>query len=88
MDIEASVFNPNFGAGNYLFRWQAEPFQNNQQTAGATLNLLFGIPGDALETGLSIARNGIVSFAPGQTFPGLGSVTSVATASASAMASR
>jgi len=79
VDIEASVFNPNFGPGNYLFRWQAEPFQNNQQTAGATLNLLFGIPGVALETGLSIARNGIVSFAPGQTFPGLGSVTSVTT---------
>jgi hypothetical protein len=79
VDIEASVYNPNFGPGNYLFRWQAEPFQNNQQTAGATLNLLFGIPGDALETGLSIARNGIVSFAPGQTFPGQGSVTSVAT---------
>jgi hypothetical protein len=79
LDIEASVFNPNFGPGSYLFRWQAEPFQNNQQTAGATLNLLFGIPGDALETGLSIARNGIVSFAPGQTFPGQGSVTSVAT---------
>ncbi|HEX4423891.1 MAG TPA: hypothetical protein VH079_00730 [Terriglobales bacterium] len=79
VDIYASVFNPSLGAGNYLYRWQAEPSQNDLPAAAATLNLLFGIPGDALETGLSINRNGILSFAPGQTFPGLGSVTSVAT---------
>lgn len=79
VDIEASVFNPTLGAASYLYRWQAEPSQNNLAAAGATLNLLFGVPGDALETGLSINRNGILSFASGQTFPGLGSVTSVAT---------
>jgi hypothetical protein len=79
VDIEASVYSPNFGAGSFLYRWQAEPSQNNQPAAAATLNLLFGIPGSTLETGLSINRNGILSFAPGQTFPGLGSVTSVAT---------
>jgi hypothetical protein len=79
VDIQASVYSPNFGAGSFLYRWQAEPSQNNLPAAAATLNLLFGIPGDALETGLSINRNGILSFAPGQTFPGLGSVTSVAT---------
>jgi hypothetical protein len=79
VDIFASVFNPSLGAGNYLYRWQAEPSQNDLPAAAATLNLLFGIPGDALETGLSINRNGVISFAPGQTFPSLGSVTSVAT---------
>jgi hypothetical protein len=79
LDIYASVFNPSLGAGNYFYRWQAEPTQNNLPAAGANLNLLFGIPGDALETGLSINRNGVISFAPGQTFPGLGTVTSVAT---------
>jgi hypothetical protein len=79
VDIYASVFNPSLGAGNYLYRWQAEPSQNDLPAAAATLNLLFGIPGDALETGLSINRNGILSFAPGQTFPGLGSVTNIAT---------
>jgi hypothetical protein len=79
VDLYASVFNPSLGAGNYLYRWQAEPSQNDLLAAAATLNLLFGIPGVTLETGLSINRNGIVSFAPGQTFPGLGSVTSIAT---------
>jgi hypothetical protein len=79
VDLQASVYNPTLGAGNYLYRWQAEPSQNNLAAAAATLNLLFGIPGDALETGLSINRNGVVTFAPGQTFPGSATVTSVAT---------
>ncbi len=79
VDIQASVYNPSVGSATYLYRWQAEPSQNDLATAAATLNLLFGVPGQASETGLSINRNGILTFASGQTFPGLGTVTSVAT---------
>ncbi len=79
-DLQASVFNTNESkAVNYTYRWQSEPSGNNSGNTGATLNLLYGVPGDILETGLSVARNGIVTFAPGQTFPALGTVTSVAT---------
>jgi hypothetical protein len=47
------------------------------------LNLLFGSAGSApTETGLSIASNGVITFAPGQVFgsgPGSGTVTSINT---------
>jgi hypothetical protein len=80
VDLEASSFNTTVSQPvNYLFRWQATPVANNTANAGAALNLLYGVPGSVSQTGLSIARNGIVNFAPGQTFPGLGTVTSVAT---------
>ena len=54
---------------------------NNSANTGATLNLLYGVPGVVNQTGLSVASNGILNFASGQTFPGTGSgtVTSVAT---------
>ncbi len=79
LDTEASVFVPGFGAATYLYRWQAEPVQNNKTTAGASLNLIFGVPGQVNETGLSINSSGVLTFAPGQTFPGSATVTSVAT---------
>jgi hypothetical protein len=80
MDLEASTFNTTVSLPEtYLFRWQATPLANNTVNASATLNLLYGIPGNVSQTGLSIARNGILNFAPGQKFPGLGTVTSVAT---------
>ncbi|MBV9573757.1 MAG: hypothetical protein JOY93_06855, partial [Acidobacteriales bacterium] len=82
LDSQASVYNTSVSkAAIYFYRWEAEPFGNNSSSTGANLNLLFGTPGlSALETGLSINRNGIITFAPGQTFPGgSGTVTSVAT---------
>jgi hypothetical protein len=81
MYIESSVFNTSLGrAVSYLFDWQAEPTGNNSSNTGATLNLVFGAVGSVSETGLSIARNGILTFAPGQTFPGAGgTVTSIGT---------
>jgi len=80
VDLETSVFNTTIAAPvDYLFRWQASPVANNSSNAGGALNLLYGIPGNVSQTGLSIARSGILTFAPGQTFPGLGTVTSVAT---------
>jgi hypothetical protein len=82
LDIEASVYNTNVVAPvSYIFQWQAEPAGNDSGNTGATLNLLYGVTGSISETGLSVARNGLLTFASGQTFPGTGSgtVTSVGT---------
>jgi hypothetical protein len=79
-DQEVSVFNTTLlRATDYLFRWQAEPVGNDSTNTGATLHLLYGVPGHVLETGLSLSKAGIFTFAPGQTFPALGTVTSIAT---------
>jgi hypothetical protein len=79
MDALASAYNSGTSAAvNELFRWQAEPVGNNTSSPSASLNLLFGSGGGTpAETGLSIASNGQVSFASGQTFPGTGTVSSV-----------
>jgi hypothetical protein len=82
VDIEASAYNSDLKTpSSYLFRWQANPVGNNTANTGATLNLLYGVPGLVNQTGLSVASNGILTFASGQTFPGAGTgtVTSVAT---------
>jgi trimeric autotransporter adhesin len=83
LDAEAAAFNTTLSKSvNYLFRWQVEPAGNNSTNTGATLNLLYGVTGSISETGLSVNRNGIFTFAPGQTFPGAagsGTVTSVST---------
>ena len=61
------------------FRWQAESALNNTSTPGGTLNLLYGLGSTTpAETGLRIGPKGIIGFATGQTFPGTGSVKSVA----------
>ena len=61
------------------FRWQAEPAGNNSSSPSGTLNLLFSSGTNTpVETGLSIAGNGQITFAPGQTFPGgSGTITGV-----------
>jgi hypothetical protein len=73
LDLEASSYFPGDGPVNYLFRWQATPVGNNSSTVnpGATLNLVYGVSGFLTQTGLSIAGNGFVNFATGQTYPGL-----------------
>jgi hypothetical protein len=81
-NISASAFSSSTGkAVPENFRLQAEAAGNNTATPGATLNLLFGSGASApSETGLKIANNGIITFAPGQTFSGgsgSGTVTSV-----------
>jgi len=80
-NLNASAFNSGAGsAKTQSFRLQAEPTGNNTSSPGGTLNLLFGAGGATpVETGLSIASNGQITFAPGQTFPGSGggTVTSV-----------
>ncbi len=80
LDIEASVYNTTLGrAVDYIFRWQTEPTGNDSTTTGQTLNLLYGVTGALSETGITVNNKGIMTFAPGQTFPGQGTVTSVAT---------
>src|ERR1019366_5697639 len=82
-DLQASSFNSDSSSAiPQDFRWQAEPTGNNSSNPSGSLNLLFGSNGNLpTETGLSIASNGLISFAPGQTFPSAdgGTVTSVNT---------
>jgi len=85
-ELAASVFNSGTSTPvTQTFQWQAEPVGNNTASASGSLNLLFG-QGTATptETGLNIARNGQITFAPGQTFPGAGTVTSVGLSAPSA----
>ena len=83
LKLAASSFSSaSSTAGNYFFDWTAEPAGNNTSNPAATLNLLFGSgTAAAVETGLRISSKGLVTFAPGQTFPGTGkgTVTSIAT---------
>ncbi len=72
-DLQASAFNSDSSSAiPQDFRWQAEPTGNNSSNPSGSLNLLFGSNGNSpTETGLSIESNGVISFASGQTFPGL-----------------
>ena len=82
LDIEASLYNSSLSkAATYVWRWEAEPSGNDSSDTNATLNLLYGVTGDLVETGVSVANTGVITFASGQTFPGAGNgtVTSVAT---------
>ncbi len=73
LDLIASASNGT-SASNQTFRWQALNVDGG--TPSANLRLLFGAGNNAPgPTGLSVAPNGIVTFAPGQTFPGSGGGT-------------
>lgn len=73
-NFTASAYNSSTGSAvNQTFQWQAEPALNGTPTPSATYNLLFGSAGASpAETGLSIAADGQITFAPGQIFPGGG----------------
>jgi hypothetical protein len=77
----ASAFNSTTSTAiAQTFQLQAEPSGNNTATPSATLNLLYGSGTAApAETGLKISNKGVITFAPGQTFPG-GSPFCIATA--------
>jgi len=79
MDFAASVFNSSASEPvTQTFQWQAEPVGNDTATATGSLNLLFGQGSTKpAETGFYIGSNGQINFAAGQTFPGVGTVTSV-----------
>jgi hypothetical protein len=71
----ASSFNSTTSAAvAQTFQLQAEPAGNDSAAPSSTLNLLYG-SGTATptETGLKISNKGVITFAPGQTFPGGGS---------------
>ncbi len=81
LNLSASVFDSGTQkASTETFAWRSEPMGNNTREPFAKLGLLFGGNGSTpSDTGLSISPTGIVSFVPGQTFPGTGNgtVTSV-----------
>jgi hypothetical protein len=82
LSLTASAFNSTDStAVNQVFQWEAMPAANDTSAPSGTLNLLFGEGATApSKTGFSIASNGQITFATGQTFPGTGdgTVTSVA----------
>ena len=79
LDSVTSAYNSGTAsAQNQDFQWLAEPVGNNTSSPSGKLDLLFGANGATpTETGLSVASNGQITFATGQTFPGNGTVTSV-----------
>jgi hypothetical protein len=88
-NFTASAFNSGTAtAVNQIFRWQAEAAGNDTASPSATLNLLSGTGTVApKETGFKIAETGVITFAPGQTFPGGGSSGTVTSVGLSAPAS-
>jgi hypothetical protein len=78
-DFIASAYSSTKKAAvSQAFQWRAEPAANNTAAPAGTLNLLFGAGGVApAETGLKLSSKGVLTFAPGQTFPGAGTITGV-----------
>jgi hypothetical protein len=76
----ASAFNSGTGAAvAQNFQLQADPANNNSASPSGTLSLLYSAgTATPAETGFKINSNGRLTFAPGQTFPGAGTVSSVA----------
>jgi hypothetical protein len=70
----ASAFNSGTASAKAQhFQLQAEPANNNTASPSGTLNLLYAAGTAApAETGLKISNKGVITFAPGQTFPGGG----------------
>jgi hypothetical protein len=79
LNLAASAFNSGTAtAVTQTFSWRAEPAGNNTASASGTLNLLFGVgTSTPAETGLHVGSGGLFTFAPGQTFPGAGTITGV-----------
>jgi hypothetical protein len=77
LTLAASAFNSaTSSAVAQTFQWQAEPVGNDTPSFSASMNLLFADGKSApAETGLSIASNGQIAFAAGQSYPG--SITGV-----------
>jgi len=57
------------------FYWQASPVNSNTSNPTSLLSLDYGEGGSFAATGLSINSSGLLTFAPGQTFPGTGAGT-------------
>jgi hypothetical protein len=74
LQLGASAFSSSSNAAvPQNFVWQAQSTGNNTASPTANLSLLFGAGSSTpVATGLSIAPNGQITFAPGQTFPSTG----------------
>jgi hypothetical protein len=72
LELGASAYSSTSSAAvAQNFAWQADATGNNTASPSANLALLFGSGTSApMATGLSIAPNGNIHFAPSQTFPG------------------
>ena len=68
-DLAASV-SDGTNSHNETFRWVAVPVNSGSQNYSAALKLQYGDGGVPGDTGVSIDRNGIFTFAPGQPIPG------------------
>jgi hypothetical protein len=80
LDLLASSFSSSSKAAvSQHFRWQAQAVGNDTASPSGSLNLLYKSgSGTPAQTGLSIASNGVITFAAVQTFPGtVGTVKSV-----------
>ena len=70
LQFSASSYKAGAGAVSQSYYLRAEPVGNDTDTPLSKLALLFAAgPASAVETGLSIAPNGVITFASGQTFP-------------------
>jgi len=79
LDLLAASFSSSTSTSiNQHFRWQAEAAGNDTANPLGTLNLLYA-PGSGTpaETGLAVNSHGLFTFATGQTFPGVGTITGV-----------
>ena len=74
LNLTGAAFNSATAASvTQTFRLQTEPVGNNSASPSGKLSLLYYAGANAAtETGLSIASNGLITFAAGQTFPGGG----------------
>jgi hypothetical protein len=73
--FQASAFNSSRNSAvTPEFEWKAEPTGNDTTSPSGTLNLLTSSTGSSspTETGFHFNSNGTIQFAPGQTFPGIG----------------
>ncbi len=70
---EASTYDSSTSAAvTTAFGFRATPVGNNTASPTSSLDLYYGPGGGTLtDTGFSFANNGIVTFAAGQTFPGV-----------------
>jgi hypothetical protein len=74
LNLVASSFDSGSSTAlSQVFRLQAEPAANDTTAPSGTLNLLYALgTGAPTETGLKLSSKGVITFAPGQTFPGGG----------------
>jgi len=72
LELSASSFLAGGAATQKTFAWQVQPTGNNTKAPSADLRLLYSSAGGAFAaTGFSIASNGVITFAPAQTIPGI-----------------